>query len=129
MKMLSSFIGAAMVALPLLAAETPNPPAPVNLQVGQEFVIVLDGNPTTGYLWELAGEMPADAAVSVNLTCEPEESAEMFFCGAPSPTKLTITGKKPGEATVQLVYRRPWEKDKPAVAEKTFSVTVTPAGN
>lgn len=128
MKTLSSFIVAALAALPVLAAEAPEPPVPVNLQVGQKVIIMLEGNPTTGFLWALAGEMPAGSAVSVNLSCEPEPG-DMFLCGAPMPTRLTIAGVKPGKAEVQVVYRRPWEKDKAPAREQRFQVTVTPAAS
>ena len=126
MKTLSSFIVAAMAALPVLAAEAPEPPTPVNLLVGQKVTIMLDGNPTTGYLWEQAGDLPAGSAVSVNLSCEPEPG-DMFLCGAPMPTRLTIAGVKPGKAEVHMVYRRPWEKGKAPACEQRFLVTVAPA--
>lgn len=116
-----------MAALPLLAAEVPNPPIPVNLQVGQKVSVLLDGNPTTGFCWMLAEELPADSPVKVELSLV-ERTGDGISCGAPTPTRLTICGVKPGKATVQVVYRRPWEKDRPNVKKKSFSVKVSPAG-
>lgn len=118
---------ASMAALPVLAAEVPNAPIPVNLQVGQNVSVLLDGNPTTGFCWMLAETLPAHSPVKVELSLV-ERTGDGISCGAPTPTRLTICGVKTGKATVQVVYRRPWEKDRPGVAEKRFSVTVMPAG-
>lgn len=124
---LKSLVVAAAAALPLLSAETPNTPIPVNLQVGQKITILLDGNPTTGFIWMLADALPADSPVQVDLSLVARERGGIL-CGTPTPTQLTISGVKTGEATVRVVYRRPWEKGRPNVAEKCFSVEVAPAG-
>lgn len=118
---------ASMAALPLLAADEPNPPIPVNLQVGQKVSVLLDGNPTTGFCWMLAEELPADSPVQVELSLV-KRTGDGISCGAPTPTCLTICGVKPGKSTVSVVYRRPWEKGRPNLKEKRFSVTVSPAG-
>lgn len=110
------------------------PPSPValptieniSLRVGQQWTAILESRAGTGYVWQLGEEMPAGSPVSVTLSgVEPDESN---CCGFPVPVTLTITAQKPGEATVQVVYRRPWEKDRPNVKKKSFSVKVSPAG-
>ncbi len=118
---------ASMAALPVLAAEVPNDPIPVNLLVGQKVSVLLDGNPTTGFSWMLAEELPADSPVKVELSLV-ERTCDGISCGAPTPTCLTICGVKTGKTMVRVVYRRHWEKGKPNAAEKCFSVTVSPAG-
>ena len=118
---------ASMAVLPVLAAEKTNPAIPVNLQVGQTVTILLQGNPTTGFIWMLAEKIPADSPVQAELSLV-ARPADDISCGAPTPTCLTISGVKTGEATVHVVYRRPWEKGRPSVKEKRFSVTVSPAG-
>lgn len=125
---LKCLVVAAAAALPVLSVETPNAPIPVNLQVGQKTTILLNGNPTTGFIWMLAEELPADSPVQVELSLVARERGGAALCGSPTPTQLTISGVKPGAATVQVVYRRPWEKGRPNVAEKSFSVKVAPAG-
>ena len=115
---------AALAALPVLAADT-KPAAPLNLRVGQKLALVLDGNPTTGYIWQLKPALPAGSPVQVELSLVRNE--EENCCGFPTPTTLTMTGVKPGTQLVRVVYARPWEKGKAPVQEKRFAVTVLPA--
>ncbi|MBQ5666441.1 MAG: protease inhibitor I42 family protein [Akkermansia sp.] len=115
---------AALAALPVLAADA-KPAAPLNLRVGQKVSLVLDGNPTTGYIWQLKPALPAGSPVQVELSLVRNE--EENCCGFPTPTTLTMTGVKPGTQLVRVVYARPWEKGKAPVQEKRFAVTVLPA--
>lgn len=115
---------AALAALPVLAADAMLA-APLNLRVGQKLALVLDGNPTTGYIWQLKPALPAGSPVQVDLSLVRNE--EENCCGFPTPTTLTMTGVKPGTQLVRVVYARPWEKGKAPVQEKRFAVTVLPA--
>lgn len=126
MKTFGSFLMAALVAVPVLAKEAAQAPTPVNLQVGQKVTVLLEGNPTTGFIWRQAGALPANAPVTVDLRCAATENGGMC-CGFPTPTSLTITAVKPGTQVVRVVYARPWEKGKAPAREQSFSVTVTPA--
>lgn len=120
MKTWGSLMYAALVALPVLAAE----PECMSLQmeVGQTRRVLLDGNATTGYMWKLAKELPAESPVCVSLGGM--ERDDTMCCGAPTPVTLTMTGMKPGKAVVHLVYARPWEKGKAPAREAVFTVTV-----
>lgn len=42
----------------------------VTLRVGESRILLLPGNPTTGYEWSLAGPLPVNAPVSVELAPE-----------------------------------------------------------
>ena len=125
MNTLRNVMLAAMAALPVLAAETAPAPIPVNLKVGQQTTVLLDGNPTTGYVWRLAGKTN-HIIVSAELTCPAQEN-NSFCCGFPTPTTLTLTALRPGRTLVRVCYARPWEKHKPAADIRTFVVTVSPA--
>ncbi|MEE1264811.1 MAG: protease inhibitor I42 family protein [Akkermansia sp.] len=124
MKSLKLMMLAALAALPVLAADA-KPAAPLNLRVGQKLALVLDGNPTTGYIWQLKPALPAGSPVQVELSLVRNE--EENCCGFPTPTTLTMTGVKPGTQLVRVVYARPWEKGKAPAQEKRFAVTVLPA--
>jgi predicted secreted protein len=92
----------------------------VPVRVGQIIVVDLEAAPTTGYRWEVEG---ADAAI-LRQVGEPEfESKSPLLMGAPAQqrTRLEIIG--PGECTLTLVYRRPWETGKPPL--KSYSVRLT----
>ena len=115
----------ALASLPVLAAETAPAPIPVNLKVGQQATVLLNGNPTTGYVWKLASKVN-HFIVSAELTCPAQEN-NGFCCGFPTPTTLTLTALIPGRTLVRVCYARPWEKHKPAADIRTFDVTVSPA--
>lgn len=125
MKTLHAFILMVASTLSVMAAEVRQAAIPVNLQVGQKATILLEGNPTTGFIWQQEKDLPAESAARVDLTCT-AQLGDTSRCGFPTPTTLSITGVKPGKATVHVVYRRPWEKGKDPAAERTFTVTVAP---
>lgn len=101
--------------------------AALNMRVGQKLSLVLEGNPTTGYLWQLDPALPVESPVQVELSIA--SNCEENCCGFPTPTTLTMTGAKPGTQLVRVVYARPWEKGKAPAQEKCFAVTVQPAKN
>lgn len=115
-----------MAAVPALATQVEVLPTPINLQVGQKTSLVLDGNPTTGYIWQTSPALPADSPVEVQLSYLSKADADMC-CGFPTPTTVTITGLKPGTQVVRLVYARPWEKKKAPAKTECFQVIVNAA--
>ena len=93
----------------------------VELQRGQELVVALDANPTTGYRWEIVGGAPAAL----------EPLGEGQYVPAPVPGGRvggggTMTWRfravRPGSGALRLEYRRPWEKDGPPA--RTFNCAV-----
>jgi inhibitor of cysteine peptidase len=92
----------------------------VRLFAGQELIIQLDGNPTTGYTWEtkdLDTKMFAQVG-EVQFT-----SSNPKLVGSGGTQTLTLKVLNAGTSTLTLIYHRPWEKDVQPI--KTFSVTVT----
>lgn len=100
----------------------------VEVRVGEHASVLLNGNPTTGYLWEVADKQ-GDAATAETRILPPAQMKEDEppLCGGPAPTELTFTGVKPGKTTVTMEYKRPWEKDEPAQKSLKFEVIVHPA--
>jgi inhibitor of cysteine peptidase len=80
------------------------------LTPGQVIAITLDSNPSTGYGWQVVGELPA----ILQQVGDPEYKA-----GADSAGKVGAGGMqtlrfkvlKAGTATLTLGYMRSWEKD------------------
>lgn len=91
----------------------------VSLTAGQTLEIALAGNIATGYSWELG------AAVEpvLRLQGEPEYVADSRLLGAGGVSTFRFAPDVPGTVTVQLLYRRPWEKD--VAPAQTFAVQVT----
>lgn len=125
MKTLLSFFLAATCAV---AQETAPAEAPelITVRVGETVTVSLDGNPTTGYTWNLAEPMKEDAPVLVTMSYGPVPDAdeENPCCGAPCPTLVKMTGVHAGAASFTLEYKRVWETDTPAWKTRTFVVTV-----
>lgn len=94
----------------------------VTLAPGQVLVIHLASNPSTGYSW---GRTDADTTVLV------QEGEAAFEPGAGSEGKVGAGGTETlrfragqaGETTLELGYRRAWEKGIDPI--ETFQVQVT----
>ena len=87
----------------------------IELQVGQKLVVSLDGNPTTGYIWEMAGE----CALLEKLD-ESKFEPKSDLIGSPGKQTLVFEAVKSGSEPLELVYHRPWEKETPPA--KAFSL-------
>ncbi len=94
----------------------------IALKKGQTVVITLESNPTTGYSWQMA---PSDDGVLVQAgEAEFEENPRgKDMVGVGGAETLRFEAKESGQTTLELVYRRPWEKDEKPI--ETFSVQVT----
>ena len=90
----------------------------VELRVSDTMEVVLDGNPTTGFLWETAA---VDASVLKQLG-EPEFEPDTNLIGSGGKFTFRFEAVASGQTLLKLVYHRPWEKDVPP--EETFEVTV-----
>lgn len=88
---------------------------------GEEFVVVLESNATTGYSWQLEVEPPSSIVRLVrNVYVEPDTD----LVGAPGRQELTFEAVGEGTAVVQLWYVRSFD-DPPEPAELAeFEVSV-----
>lgn len=126
-------IGAIVAALLLNSGGSGTPqPATVNvseqnasgnvqLHVGDRLVVTLDGNPTTGYTWEV---------VSNDLTIlkpvgEAQFTPATSALGSGGKVTLQFQGVGAGQTPLKLIYHRPFETG--VAPLKTFELTVTVA--
>jgi len=94
----------------------------VELKERQLLVISLEGNPSTGYMWEVE----EGSEKIIRQVGEIEFQPESDLLGAPGKQILRFQAVGPGQTALKLVYRRPWEKGvEPA---KTFSLQVQAVG-
>ena len=90
----------------------------VEIAKGQTLEITLEGNPTTGYMWEVE-ELDERILIKVG---EPEFKPQSDAIGAPGVLTLRFAAAGAGQTTLKLIYHRSWEKGvKPL---KTFTVSV-----
>lgn len=89
-----------------------------SIQQSETVTIMLAGNPTTGYRWEMA---EVDQRV---LTPEPEPAfvPDSALTGAGGLFTFRLHPIAQGTTRVKLIYRRSWEKSVPPV--ETFSVEI-----
>jgi inhibitor of cysteine peptidase len=87
------------------------------LEPGESFSVVLPGNATTGYSWQVEG---IDAAILS--AAEPVYVSDSELVGAGGVYTFTFTAAAAGETELRLVYLRPWEQVEPL---QTFTMTVT----
>jgi inhibitor of cysteine peptidase len=85
-----------------------DPSVPIVVEEGQEFVIVLESNPTTGYQWQLAEPLEEEILSLVKTEFEePEED----LVGAGGEEKWTFKAEGRGDTTIDFAYVRPWEEE------------------
>ncbi len=93
--------------------------AAVSLWKGERIMILLPGNPTTGYQWDATKE----PGILERLR-EPEYRPEGKVPGAGGIFLFRYRARESGEGTLTLVYRRPWE----GTPAETFSLRVKVRG-
>jgi inhibitor of cysteine peptidase len=93
----------------------------VAVPLGREARIRLEGNPTTGYSWFLAGIDGNSVEAKGQVTYAPKPHAPGIV-GSGGVFELLLRAAKAGKSTVRMEYKRPWEKDTPPI--ETFKVTV-----
>jgi len=87
------------------------------LEPGESFSVVLPGNATTGYSWQVEG---IDAAILS--AAEPVYVSDSELVGTGGVYTFTFTAAAAGETELRLVYLRPWEQVEPL---QTLTMTVT----
>ena len=88
----------------------------IDVQVGDEFVIELEGNPTTGYDWQL--NFDPDKLTLLSQQYKQKSSA----VGAAGVQHSKFTASSPGQTTIHAVYKRSWEAN--SLEEHNFTVNI-----
>lgn len=90
----------------------------VEVSVGDELIVDLEGNPSTGYGWVNESET---TGVLVEMG-EPEFITDSELIGASGTIRCRFEAAEPGTARLELAYRRSWEEG--VEPEAWFSLTV-----
>ncbi|MBB2891886.1 protease inhibitor I42 family protein [Flexivirga oryzae] len=96
-------------------------PEQLTLRVGQSASVRLPGLGTAGYRW--TDHRDSDA---VDATWQRgfDGADTRRAVGMSAPETVTLTGRRPGTATVDLVQARPWESPDAALHRQRITVTV-----
>jgi inhibitor of cysteine peptidase len=92
----------------------------IYVKVGDQIVISLDGNPSTGYTWESQG---LDSTIFKQIGEATFTSSNPGLVGSGGTLTITLKALKPGTAPLTLAYHRPWETGTNPI--DTFTITVT----
>ena len=95
----------------------------LNIAVGESFVIRLNENPTTGYVWAVNGQNESLVLQSSDYVADavPNDTGKILVGGG-GKRSFSFVAQKSGTAILKLKHWRPWEGDASIV--DTFSVEV-----
>lgn len=96
----------------------------VKLAAGENFVLELPGNPTTGFVWSVVSVDTAAFKVSEAEVIQSEKAVKQHIMGAPSLFRWRIEALKESSGSIKLAYARSWEHVAPA---EEFSVNLVVA--
>jgi inhibitor of cysteine peptidase len=90
----------------------------ITVQNGQQFVVALTANPSTGYSWQ------AEKNDKVRSLGSKQVSAANRAIGAAGTQELRFEATATGTTTLALAYSRPFEKGVPPAQTASLHVTV-----
>jgi inhibitor of cysteine peptidase len=92
-----------------------------NVNVGEKILINLEGNPSTGFTWEVKD---LDASMLQQVGEPVFRSGNPGLVGAAGTLTLTFIPLKAGTTTLTLVYHRPWETKVPPQSSFVSVITI-----
>ena len=122
MKYLFLTLALALVALtphsPVI--QEPDAANPVTVQVGEDFFIALQSNPTTGYSWTQQTGDGTVLAYEGNVRQNPTGTT----LGAPGQQIFIYHANRSGTSTITFQYSRPFETSAAPAKMLTFTIQV-----
>jgi inhibitor of cysteine peptidase len=90
----------------------------VELNTGDSLALTLEGNPTTGYVWEIESNDPT----VIQPVGEPDFNPDSEAVGAGGTYTFRFTAVAKGQVMLKLIYHRPFEKN--VTPSKSCEVTI-----
>ncbi|TET16517.1 MAG: hypothetical protein E3J75_04890 [Dehalococcoidia bacterium] len=97
-----------------------DPGQSINVSTNQEFVIALESNRTTGYLWEESYD--ESMLKLVESRYELGKEAEQGLVGAGGVDYFRFKALKAGETEITMTHKRPWEEE--VLEQRVFRVSI-----
>lgn len=98
-----------------------DPAATVRVSPGEQFLIRLESNQTTGYQWRLAGGLDQSVAMLLDSRYDAPPPGPL---GAGGQELWTFLAVGRGDARLTFEYVRPWESSVPPLRTAVFAVSV-----
>ena len=114
---------ASCAARPPVVVTTAEEGRAVTLSPGDELIVRLAANRTTGYRWQLADDPAPVLASEAEVTYEPLEAGDGRV-GAGGNDVWRFRAAQPGEAELVFEYWRPWERSPTPADSISFAITV-----
>ncbi len=102
----------------MLVLKKENSGQQIEVKSQQEFQIVLDANPTTGYTWTLIDTIPTIKTSLQN--SQFTKSSDLL--GAPGQQIFSFKANFTGKMEIRFIYHRQWEKN--AAPIDSYSVKI-----
>jgi len=99
--------------------EYTDPRQDIEIGVGEQFIITLDSNPTTGYEWQ--ADFDESLLGLVQDEFKPAKT-EPGMAGVGGKQSFTFQGVKKGKTEVTLTYKRSWEEG--FAEQKVFVISI-----
>jgi predicted secreted protein len=99
-------------------------PSSIEIASGESFDVELESNPSTGYAWEVDGQLDEEVLTYEGSEYTPDEGSEDLV-GSGGTERLSFTAGAAGEAVIELTYVPPDGKAGPEDERRQISVTVT----
>ncbi|MCX5679293.1 MAG: protease inhibitor I42 family protein [Candidatus Omnitrophica bacterium] len=93
----------------------------LKLNVGDEFIILLSSNRTTGYQWQIDRPLDGNKIKQAGLVYVPQKT-DLVGSGGKEEWKFKARGT--GKSKISFKYVRPWEKSVPPADKKVFDVEI-----
>lgn len=99
-----------------------DPNTTIQVEAGKEFTIVLESNPTTGYHWQIVGDL--DGAVVEFVSQDYQSTSDPGLVGGGGLDIWTFKAVGAGEATITLGNYPPSNDPVDPAETQTFTVNV-----
>ncbi|MCD6358613.1 MAG: protease inhibitor I42 family protein [Dehalococcoidia bacterium] len=106
--------------------EFSNTDTPVEVDVGEEFTLILKSNASTGYQWQLIEALDSSILKLVTSEYETPPETDPPMMGAPGREMWIFKSVRPGGTAISLGYSQPWMEGVPPAETETFTVVVNP---
>ncbi len=94
----------------------------LTMKIGDQFLVELEANPSTGYTWDIA---EADPAILKQIgETEYRSASSTPMPGQAGTQVLRFEALGAGVTTLKLIYHRPWETGVPPLNTFTLQITV-----
>jgi inhibitor of cysteine peptidase len=101
--------------------EYTSPNQPIEVTAGEQFMIYLESNPTTGYKWEASFDT---AFLKLVKSEYKQNESKPGMVGVGGIEQFLFQGLKAGDTQIKLTYKRPWEQQSADAKVLTFTVKV-----